>query len=166
MMSFARGFKIIITALVICAIAGLLVWAFIQGRIGLMVEQEREKPITVAKRVSIAHGETVITLDEVTQKTSGIDTKALVSDFSVDTERKHTPGVVIPDSAVVWLDGRAWAYVQKGRESFIRQEVVTSHPVVKGWFVTKKFQNGDRVVVQGAQLLLSEEFRAQIQIGD
>jgi hypothetical protein len=165
-MSSARGLRIIITVLAICAIAGLLVWAFLQGRKGLIVDQERDKPITAAKRVSFAHGETVITLDEVTQKISGIDTKALMPGFSEDAGEKQILGVVIPDSAVVWLDGRAWAYVQKGRGSFIRQEVVTNHPVEKGWFVTKKFQNGDRVVVQGAQLLLSEEFRVQIQIED
>ncbi len=158
--------KIIVTALVICGIAVLLVWAFLQGRKEVIVEQEREKPVTAANRVSIAHGETVITLNAVTQKISGIDTKALVPGFSEDTGRKHTPGVVVPDSAVVWLDGRAWAYLQKGRERFIRQEVATNHPVGKGWFVTKNFQVGDYVVVQGAQSLLSEEFRAQIQIED
>ncbi len=158
--------KIIVTALVICGIAVLLVWAFLQGRKEVIVEQEREKPVTAVNRVSIAHGETVITLDAVTQKISGIDTKALVPGFTEDTRRKHTPGVVVPESAVVWLDGRAWAYLQKGRERFIRQEVATNHPVGKGWFVTKNFQAGDYVVVQGAQLLLSEEFRAQIQIED
>ncbi len=158
--------KIIVTALVICGIAVLLVWAFLQGRKELIVEQEQEKPVTAANRVSIAHGETVITLDAVTQKISGIDTKALVPGFSEHTGGKYTPSAVIPDSAVVWLDGRAWAYVQKGRERFIRQEVSTNHPVGKGWFVTKNFQAGDYVVVQGAQLLLSEEFRAQIQIED
>ncbi len=164
-MGFVREFKMILTALLICGVVGLLVWGFLQGRKELAMEQEREKPITVANRVSIAHGETGITLDPVTQKTSGIDTRALVPGFSEGAGGKRTPGVVIPDSAVVWLDGKAWAYVQKGREKFVRQEVATNHPVGKGWFVTKNFQDGDRVVVQGAQLLLSEEFRAQIQIG-
>ncbi len=165
-MGFARGFKTIITTLVICGITGLMFWAFLQGRKEVIVEQEREKPVTAANHVSIAHGETVITLNAVTQKISGIDTKALVPGFSEDTGGKHTPGVVVPNSAVVWLDGRAWAYLQKDRERFIRQEVVTNHPGGKGWFVTKNFQAGDYVVVQGAQLLLSEEFRAQIKIED
>ncbi len=165
-MGFTRGFKIIVTALVVCGIAGFLVWSFIQGRKELAVEQEHERPVTVAYRVTIEHGETVITLDTVTQKISGIETRTLVPGFSMDARGRHTPGVVIPDSAVVWLDGRAWAYVQKDRERFIRQEVVTNHPGGKGWFVTKNFQAGDYVVVQGAQLLLSEEFRAQIHIED
>ncbi len=165
-MGFTRGFKILVTALVSCGIAGFLVWSFIQGRKELAVEQEHERPVMAAYRVFIEHGKTVITLDTVTQKISGIETKSLVPGFSLDARGRHTPGVVIPDSAVVWLDGRAWAYVQKGRERFIRQEVATGHPVGKGWLVTKNFQVSDYVVVKGTQLLLSEEFRSQIQIGD
>ncbi len=164
-MRFARGFKIIIAALVICGVVGLLVWGFLQGRKEQAIEQEREKPITAANRVFVAQGETMVTLDPVTKKISGIDTKTLVPGFSESAGGKHIPGVVIPDSAVVWLDGKAWAYVQQGRGHFIRKEVATDHPVGKGWFVTKIFMDGDSIVVQGAQLLLSEEFRTQIQIG-
>ncbi len=53
-MGFARRFKIIVTAVVICGFAGLLVWGFLQGRKEQAVEQEREKPITATYRVSIA----------------------------------------------------------------------------------------------------------------
>jgi hypothetical protein len=74
--------------------------------------------------------------------------------------------VVVPDSATVWLGGKAWAYVQKGREQFVRLEISTNHPMGEGWFVTKNFSAGDLVAVQGAQLLLSEEFRSQIRISD
>lgn len=75
-------------------------------------------------------------------------------------------GVIIPSSAVVWWQGRAWAFVQKDPERFVRREIVTENPVDNGWFLTKGFTKEDRIVLIGAQLLLSEEFRSQIHVGE
>ncbi|MBI4620788.1 MAG: multidrug transporter [Desulfobacterales bacterium] len=75
-------------------------------------------------------------------------------------------GVVVPAPAVVWRQGKAWVYVQKGTGQFIRSEISTETPVKDGWFVLKGITAGDRIVVRGSQLLMSEEFRSQIQIGD
>lgn len=75
-------------------------------------------------------------------------------------------GVVVPSSAVVWWQGKAWVYVQKDPENFVRREITTESPVEDGWFVTKGFAPADRLLVNGAQLLLSEEFRAQIEVGE
>jgi hypothetical protein len=75
-------------------------------------------------------------------------------------------GVVVPASAVVWWQGRAWGYVQTDEDRFVRRAIATETPVQEGWFVTKGLSAGDRLVIRGAQLLLSEEFRAQIQVGD
>lgn len=72
-------------------------------------------------------------------------------------------GVVIPASAVVWWQGKAWGYVQVDAEHFARREVSTETPLQDGWFVERGLSAGDRLVVQGAQLLLSEEFRTQIE---
>lgn len=73
-------------------------------------------------------------------------------------------GVVIPYSAVVWWQGKAWAYVQTAPERFARREVPTDAPASSGWFVTPEFRPGDKVVTRGGQQLLSEEFRSQIQV--
>jgi len=35
-----------------------------------------------------------------------------------------------------------------------------------GWFIHKGLSPEDWIVVSGAQLLLSEEFRAQVQVGE
>ncbi len=72
-------------------------------------------------------------------------------------------GVIIPSSAVVWSQGIAWCYVEKSQGKFIRTPVKTSDPVANGWFVAQGFNWGARVVTTGAQTLLSEEFRSQIQ---
>ena len=79
---------------------------------------------------------------------------------------QETRGVILPASSIVWWQGNAWVYVQKEHEHFIRKEVPTDNPVEGGWFVVNIFLPQDFIVVQGAQLLLSEEFRAQIHVGE
>ncbi len=73
-------------------------------------------------------------------------------------------GVIIPRSAVVWWQGKAWAYVQAGPAEFVRREVSVESPVENGWFVTQGFVPAQHAVVSGAQQFLSEEFRSQIQV--
>jgi hypothetical protein len=68
-------------------------------------------------------------------------------------------GVLIPADAVVWYGGQAWAYVQIGAERFGRYPVASNQPVPNGYFVRDGFSPGQRVVVVGAQLLMSEELR-------
>ncbi len=72
-------------------------------------------------------------------------------------------GVLIPRSAVIRLMGKAWAYVQTGEESFVRRALTGAELVGDAWFVVGDFRAGDRVVTEGAQMLLSEELKAQIE---
>ncbi|MBW4039444.1 MAG: hypothetical protein HIU91_11335 [Acidobacteria bacterium] len=72
-------------------------------------------------------------------------------------------GVVVPSSAVVWSQGTPWCYVEKSPNKFVRTPVATTEPNAQGWFVTTGISPGTRVVIVGAQTLLSEEFRSQIQ---
>jgi hypothetical protein len=61
--------------------------------------------------------------------------------------------------------------VQIGVDTFARREVTTEAPLDDGWFVpanshaSSALRSGQRVVVAGAQQLLSEEFRSQIRVG-
>jgi hypothetical protein len=66
-------------------------------------------------------------------------------------------GVVVPASAVVWSDGVAWIYAQTAPGRFARRPLATDFPMNNGYFVVKGFSAGERVVISGAQLLLSEE---------
>lgn len=75
-------------------------------------------------------------------------------------------GVIVPGAAVVWWEGKAWIYKQKDSQHFVRREIPTETPIENGWFVAKGLSPNDRIVVAGAQLLLSEELRSQIQVGD
>jgi len=78
-------------------------------------------------------------------------------------------GITVAPSAVVWWEGRAWAYVQTSPTQFSRREVPTHSPVNEGWFVPisdrpdAMFKPGERIVINGAQQLLSEEFRSETQ---
>ena len=72
-------------------------------------------------------------------------------------------GAIIPSDAVVWSQGTAWCYVEEASGEFVRTAVQTSNPVSSGWFVTEGIDPNARVVTSGAQTLLSEEFRSQIQ---
>jgi hypothetical protein len=72
-------------------------------------------------------------------------------------------GVVVPERAVVWHAGRAWCYVKEDQDRFVRVPVATSRAVEGGWFNATGFEEGQEVVVTGAQLLLSEELKYQIR---
>lgn len=72
-------------------------------------------------------------------------------------------GVIVPSSAVVWSQGSAWCYVEQSPGKFERLPIETGRPEAHGWFVKEGIQLGARVVTSGAQTLLSEEFRSQIQ---
>jgi len=77
-------------------------------------------------------------------------------------------GVVIPASAVVWWAGRAWVYCRDDGHNFSRRAIPTDMPAEEpGGFVVpaKLFADGREIVTAGAQMLLSEEFRSQIQVG-
>lgn len=70
-------------------------------------------------------------------------------------------GVLIPDRAILWYGGQRWAYVQTGSDRFARRAVQSPAEADGGLVVANGFNRGDRVVVQGAQLLLSEDLRPQ-----
>jgi hypothetical protein len=73
-------------------------------------------------------------------------------------------GVVIPQRAIVWWQGKAWAYEQVSPTTFVRREVPTDNPVSAGYFVpAASFAPSTKFVIVGAQALLSEEFRSEIQ---
>ena len=71
-------------------------------------------------------------------------------------------GVSVPFEAVVRYAGKNWVYVQTEPDRFERQSVAVDKPMTDGFF-SDAFDTDDRLVVRGAQLLLSEEFRFQIK---
>jgi hypothetical protein len=68
-------------------------------------------------------------------------------------------GAEVPRAAVVRHLGAAWAYFQRTENTFERAQLSLDHPLPDGWFMEKNFKPGDKVVVVGAQQLLSEELK-------
>ena len=81
---------------------------------------------------------------------------------------KPVDGYVIPPAAIVWWAGRPWVYANIAADQFSRRQIPTDMPVGReGQFVVpvSAFAEPEQpIVVKGAQMLLSEEFRAQIQV--
>lgn len=71
-------------------------------------------------------------------------------------------GVAIPNSAIVWYAGSAWAYFQEDTEHFVRKPIATDSEIDEGWF-NQDVKPDSIIVTSGAQLLLSEEFKNLIK---
>ena len=77
---------------------------------------------------------------------------------------KPEAGFLIPPSAVVRSVGKTWLYRQVADNQFTREEVSLDRSTSRGWLVTQGVSAGTRIVAVGAQMLLSEEQKSQIQI--
>lgn len=79
-----------------------------------------------------------------------------------DLPGKNNEGVIIPNNAIIWFAGKSWVYQKSGNDQFSRIPVSTDTELDQGWFYHGALKAGDEVVTNGAQLLLSEEFKSQI----
>jgi len=71
-------------------------------------------------------------------------------------------GVIVPNQAIAWHGGMAWIYVKTKANTFLRKPVASDIELDNGWF-DNSLTPGTEVVIRGAQLLLSEEFKFQIK---
>jgi len=69
-----------------------------------------------------------------------------------------TPGVLIPDAAVVISNGRYWCYIRKSTTTFARIAVDIARPLAAGYFVPADgLAPGEPIVTAGAGLLLARQ---------
>src|SRR4029079_17388685 len=85
---------------------------------------------------------------------------------SVPTGPAVAGAVAIPASATVQWEGLLWAFVERAPGQFSRVRIPATNALSDGWAVRGSIVPGDRIVTVGAEQLLSEEFRAQVQVGD
>ncbi|MFO1435913.1 MAG: hypothetical protein U1F34_06020 [Gammaproteobacteria bacterium] len=75
-------------------------------------------------------------------------------------------GVEVPGAAVIWYANKLWVYVRQDENLFVRRPLIDHEETRSGWFVSEGLSPGDAVVVAGAQMLFSEEFRSAIPSED
>ena len=68
-------------------------------------------------------------------------------------------GVRVPTAAVIWYAGQPWVYVETAPGDFRRQSLPVAAHGAAGWFVSAGLRPGQRVVVHGGELLLSQELK-------
>src|ERR1017187_5068332 len=78
----------------------------------------------------------------------------------IKTPGEIVNGVVVPASAILRHQGAAWVYVQTGTNQFARTEIPLDRQTDGGWFVSENVSATNRVVVSGAQTVLSAELSA------
>jgi hypothetical protein len=71
-------------------------------------------------------------------------------------------GVTVPGSALIWSMDQAFVYVKTGPDVFTRRLIGNYTPSPEGYFVRGALKPGEEIVTVGGQMLLSQEFRAQI----
>lgn len=80
----------------------------------------------------------------------------LSAEVPLDTTVRH--GVTVPAEAVIWYAGQAWVYIETAAGHFQRRPVAQTRSA-QDWFETKGFHVGEKVVVRGGELLLSQEMQ-------
>lgn len=77
---------------------------------------------------------------------------------------RRARGTLVPESAVVWWQGKAWAYEQTSSGAFARRAVPTNNPTNGGYFVPESaIPPGSKLVTTGASALLSQELLVHSQ---
>ncbi len=152
-MKIERRYKIIGIFSALAIVGLVLVWVHLRGLKGKAEENRMELPVESESRVTTDNGEAIVSLDPATLEISGIVLKPIT-------------GNEAPYDGVVWLEGRAWIYAESETGHFVRREVVPDTSSEYPRYFIKTPVRGLQVVVTGAQLLLSEEFRSQIQLDE
>jgi hypothetical protein len=77
-------------------------------------------------------------------------------------QQEALSGVIIPGTALIWHLGQAFVYIKTGPEHFNRRAIQTFDEAQNGYFISQGLEAGEEIVITGSQMLLSEEFKAQI----
>jgi len=74
-----------------------------------------------------------------------------------NSSERAEPGIVVPPTAVVVIDGKYWCFVEREPGVFSRSPVDISRPMADGYFVKDGIKPGDLIVTSAAGLLLARQ---------
>ena len=130
---------------------------FIQ-RAGLRNLAQTAQLLDIAPATDLrSQGDSFFFLTQAKKLRSGMNLTAWIP---LETNRQI--GVLIPASSVIWHLGQAYIYIQSGNGQFTRHLLKNPLASDNGYFVAQGLSPGEKLVISGAQMLLSEEFRNQI----
>jgi hypothetical protein len=92
-------------------------------------------------------------------RTNSVPANAIVTAW-LSLPGEMEKGTLVPRDAIVRHEGEAFVYVQSSDEKFERKEIALEHPLASGWFV-EDLKPGTKIVITGAQQLLSEELKGE-----
>ena len=77
---------------------------------------------------------------------------------------KKTNLYEVPNTSIVWSNGLSWVYIEQEPHLFIKKPIILENEINRGWLISAELISpSDSLVIKGAQLLLSEEFKYQIK---
>jgi len=82
-----------------------------------------------------------------------------ISSYIKLTEESLIKKFHVPKSAIIWNNGKPWIYEKTSKNSFLRQPLFKMEEDRDGWIVQFKNIIPKAIVTNGAQLLLSEEYK-------
>lgn len=138
--------------ILLIGVAALGAWGFTEGRREVEMEELRERPIATPLRIVRDNGIQELQLSAADETASGIRVETITA-------------ADIPSAAVVWSDGKAWIYVATNEARF-RKVGVALKAFGNDRYMVEGLSLPARIVAQGAQILLSEEERGAIKIGE
>ena len=148
--------KAVLYWIVIVVIAGAVIGAHLAFRGELTSEAEREKPIQPPAQVTKDSGGAIeVVLNKESRSLAGIESIPVVV---------HASEFQIPSAALVRYDGQDWLYEEVAPERYVKRRVSLREPVIDGWLVSGEIEAQGKIVTVGAEVLLSEELKSQIQI--
>jgi len=91
----------------------------------------------------------------------GLKLKAFIVSDKIEPDNAY---LFIPKESVIWSSGKAWVFIKNNEGNFLRKPLPRLVEIDGGWIIKEGIIiENDKIVVDGAQLLLSEEFKYQIK---
>ena len=91
----------------------------------------------------------------------GLKLKAFIVSDKIKSDKAY---LFIPKESVIWSSGKAWIFIKNDEGNFLRRPLPKLNEIDGGWIIKEGIiKENDKIVIDGAQLLLSEEFKYQIK---
>jgi len=91
----------------------------------------------------------------------GLKLKAFIVSSKIESNESF---LFVPKESVVWSSGKSWVFIKNDAGNFLRRPLPKLLEIDGGWVIKEGIiRENDKIVIDGAQLLLSEEFKYQIK---